>query len=71
MSVRGGRGRGYHGNRDGNCGGRGRGKGRGNSYTSNVTAAKHKGLCAALGSHVFDYGQKGAADNMRTTSGRR
>ena len=29
--------------------------------------AKHKGLCAALGIHVFDYGQKGAADQMRTT----
>jgi hypothetical protein len=54
------------GNRDGNRG-RGRGKGRGTSYTSTVTAVKHKGLCAALGSHVFDYGQKGAADNMRTT----
>ena len=67
MSGRGGRGRGHRGNRDGNRGGRGRGKGRGNSYTSNVTTTKHKGLCAALGSHVFDYGQKGAADNMRTT----
>ena len=62
-----GRGRGYRGNRDGNRGGRGRGRGRGNSYTSNVTATKHKGLCAALGSHVFDYGQKGATDNIRTT----
>jgi len=67
MSGRGGRGRGNRGNRDGNRGGRGRGKGRGNSYASNATATKHKGLCAALGSHVFDYGQKGAADNMRTT----
>jgi hypothetical protein len=29
---------------------------------------KHKGLCAAaLSNHVFDYGQKGAADQMRTT----
>jgi hypothetical protein len=59
------RGRGNRGNCDGNRG-RGRGKGRGNTYTSTVTAIKHKGLCAALGSHVFDYGQKGAADNMRT-----
>ena len=69
MSGRGGRGRGHRGNRDGNRGGRGRGrgKGRGNSYTSNVTTIKHKGLFAALGSHVFDYGQKGAADNMRMT----
>jgi hypothetical protein len=28
---------------------------------------KHKGLCAALGNNVFDYGHKSAADQMRTT----
>ena len=28
---------------------------------------KQKGLCAALGECVFNYGQKGAADQMRTT----
>jgi hypothetical protein len=67
MSGRGGRGRGSRGNCDGNRGGRGRGKGRGSSYASNTTTIKHKGLCAALGSHVFECGQKGAADNMRTT----
>jgi hypothetical protein len=71
MSGRGGRqGRGKRGGRDGNSrGGRGRGgQGRGNSYSGSSGAlAKHKGLCAALGIHVFDYGQKGAADQMRTT----
>ena len=66
MSGRGGRGRGYRSNRDGNRGRRSRGRGRGNSYVS-TAVAKHKGLCAALGNHVFDYGQKGAADQMRTT----
>jgi hypothetical protein len=53
---RGGRGRG------------GRGRGRGQSYSGTGAAtAKHKGLCSALGNHVFDYGQKAAADQMRTT----
>jgi hypothetical protein len=28
---------------------------------------KHKGLCSALGNHAFDYGQKAATDQMRTT----
>jgi hypothetical protein len=72
MSGRGERqGRGNRGGRDGNSpGGRGRGgRGRGNTYSGLSGAlAKHKGLCAALGIHVFDYGQKGAAgDQMRTT----
>jgi hypothetical protein len=70
MSGRGERqGRGNRGGRDGNSrGGRGQGgRGRGNSYSGLSGAlAKHKGLCAALGIHVFDYGQKGAADKMRT-----
>jgi hypothetical protein len=26
-----------------------------------------KGLCAALGSHVFDYGDKGSADQLRVS----
>ncbi len=52
----------------GNRGRGGRGRGRGNSYSgTGATAAKHKGLCSALGNHVFDYGQKAAADQMRTT----
>lgn len=69
MSSRGGgrQGRGNRGGRDNNRGGRGRGRSaRGNNYsTANTT--RHRGLCAALGNHVFDYGQKGAADQMRTT----
>ncbi len=46
----------------------GRGRGRGNYYSGTGTVVtKHKGLCAALTSHVFEYGQKGAVDQMRTT----
>ncbi len=47
----------------------GRGQGRGNNYsgTGAAAAAKHTGLCSALGNYVFDYGQKAAADQMRTT----
>ena len=59
MSGRGrGRGRGK--------GGRGKGKGRGSSHVP-ATSAKAKGLCAALGNHVFEYGQKESADQVRTT----
>ncbi len=65
MSGRGERqGTGNHGSRDGNSRG---GRGRGNYYSGSDKVVKHKGLCAALGSHVFDYAQKGAADQMRTT----
>jgi hypothetical protein len=46
--------------------GRGRGRGRGQNYTGMTTATK-KGMCDALGANVFDYGQKAAADQMRTT----
>jgi hypothetical protein len=58
--------------RGGGRGGRGNthsrgGRGRGNYYSSAGAVVKHKGLCAALSNHVFDYGQKGAADQMRTT----
>ena len=49
-------------------GGRGRGRGCGNHYSgNNTTTTKPKGLCSALTHHVFDYGQKGAADQMRMT----
>ena len=54
-SGRGGRGR----------AGRGRGRGRGQNYAG--TTSTKKGLCDALGTHVFDYGQKSAADQMRTS----
>jgi hypothetical protein len=33
--------------------------------TQNVT--KGKGACEALGTHTFEYGQRGSADQMRTT----
>jgi hypothetical protein len=56
------KGRGGHG-RSG-CGGRSRGKGQ--NYTGSANAAR-KGLCANLGTNVFDYGQKSAADQMRTS----
>ena len=61
MSGRGGRGRGGRGR------GRGRGgRGRGSSYTGANSSSK-KGLCAALGDNVFDYGHKAAADQVRTS----
>ena len=31
------------------------------------TQPRQKGLCAALGPHVFNYSHKGAADQMRGT----
>ena len=61
MSGRGGRGR---GGRGGGRGGRGRGRGHGYTGTSGATK---KGLCNALGPNVFDYGDKAAADRMRTS----
>jgi hypothetical protein len=54
---RGGRGRGGRG---------GRSRGRGQNYTGSTNAAM-KGICANLGTNVFDYGQKYAADQMRTS----
>jgi hypothetical protein len=63
MSARGGRNNG-RGGRGSN--GRGRGRWRGQNYTGTTTATK-KGMCDALEANVFDYGQKAAADQMRTT----
>jgi hypothetical protein len=54
---RGGRGRGGRGGRSG---------GRGHNYTGLANAAR-KGLCANIGTNVFDYSQKSAADQMRTS----
>lgn len=62
MSGRGrGRSRGGRGNGNG-----GRGRGRGQYYTGTRSVSK-KGLCEALGNHVFDYGHKACADQMRTS----
>lgn len=44
----------------------GRGRGRGYNYTGAGGGTK-KGLCVTLGSHVYDYGQKNAADLMQTS----
>ena len=46
--------------------GRGRGRGHGQNYTGTTTSTK-KGLCDVLGGNFFDYGQKAAADQMRTS----
>ena len=46
-------------------GGRGRGiASRGYSYS--VATHKYKGLCSAIGIHVFDYNHKASSDQMRT-----
>ena len=47
----------------------GRSRGRGNIYPIHIKNLNNnkKGLCSALGDHVFDYGQKWVADQMRTT----
>ena len=37
---------------------------RGSNY---AISKKSKGLCTALGDHVFDYGQKGAADQVKSS----
>jgi hypothetical protein len=54
---RGGRGRGGRG---------GYGGGRGHNYTGSDNASK-RGLCTNLGTNVFDYGRKSAADQMHTS----
>ena len=64
MSGRGGRGGAQGGPRGGRAG-RG-GRGRGHGYHGTNSTAK-QGLCSGLGTHVFNYGTKGAADQMRTT----
>ena len=64
MSGRGGARSGGRGGRLGRGGGRAPGRGKNYTGTGNYTK---KGLCGALSGNVFDYGQKGAADQMRTT----
>jgi hypothetical protein len=66
MSGRGGinYGRGGHGR--GGAGRGGRDRERGQNYTGSANAAK-RGMCTNLGTNLFDYGQKSASDQMRTS----
>jgi hypothetical protein len=66
MSDRGGRNNGRSGRGRGSANRGGRGRGRGQNYTGSANAAK-RGLCNNLGTNVVDYGQKSAADQMRTS----
>jgi hypothetical protein len=59
-------GRAGRGGRGGRNYSKGRGRGRGQNYTGTSSSTK-KGLNDTLGGHVFDYGQKAAADQMRTS----
>jgi hypothetical protein len=63
MSGRGGRSSG-RGRGSANRGGRDRG--RVQNYTGSANA-ENRGLCTNLGTNVFDYGQKSAPDQMRTS----
>ena len=54
-------------NPSGGRGGRGRGHGRGQNYSGTSGGTKKQGMCPALGTHMFDYGQKESADQMRTS----
>jgi len=65
MSGRGGR-NSSRGGCSSNGGRNRRGRGRGQNYTGAATASK-SGLCTTLGINVFDYGQKSAADQIRTS----
>ena len=50
----------------GGRGGQGRGRAaRGYGYSGGTP--EHKGLCSALGIHVFDYGEKASVDQIITT----
>jgi hypothetical protein len=66
MNDRGGRNNGRGGRGRGSANRRARGRGLGQNYTGSANAAK-RGMCTNLGINVFDYGQKSAADQMRTS----
>jgi ribosomal protein L15 len=66
MSSRGGRNNGRGGRGRGSANRGGRGQGQGQNYTGSANAAK-RGICTNLGTNVFDYGQKSAADQIRTS----
>ena len=50
----------------GGCDGRVRGRSR-DVGSSPGSTNKRKGICAAIGEHVFTYNEKGASDQMWTT----
>jgi hypothetical protein len=66
MSGRGGKNNGRSGRGRGSANRGGCGRGRGQSYTGSANAAK-RGMCTNLGTNVFEYGQKSAAYQMRTS----
>jgi hypothetical protein len=66
MSGRGGRNNGRGGRGRGSANRGGRRRGRGKNYTDSANAAK-RGMCSNLGTNVFEYDQKSAADQMRTS----
>jgi hypothetical protein len=66
MSGRGGRNNGSGGSGRGGAGRGGRSRVRVQNYTGSANAAR-KGLCTNHGTNLFDYGQKYAADQMRTS----
>jgi hypothetical protein len=66
MSGRGGRNNGGSGRGLGSANRGGRGRGQGQNYTGSASASK-KSLCTYLGTNVFHYGQKSAANQMRTS----
>ena len=46
---------------------RGRGKPHAGRGTGGTTTVKLQGLCLALGENIFTYGEKGSADQIKTT----
>jgi hypothetical protein len=66
MSGKGGRNNGRGGRGRGGANNGGIGRGRGQNYTGSVNTAK-RGMCNNIGTNVFEYGQKSAADQMRTS----
>jgi hypothetical protein len=47
----------------------GSGQGQGQNYTGSTNASK-RGMCTNIGTNLFDYDQKSAADQMRTSWGK-
>jgi hypothetical protein len=66
MSGRGGRNNGRGGRGRGGTGRGGSGRGRGQNYTGSANEA-NIGFSTNIDTNVFDYGQKSAADQMRTS----